>query len=54
MNYFEAIEIIKKNYDYNNLPCPDIHNPWVRIYYNVPIEQEPNYYNTLGQFKKNP
>lgn len=51
MDYFEAIEKIKKEFNYE-YPCPDIHNPWVRLYYNDPIKQEPNYHNTLGQYKK--
>lgn len=57
IDYFEEIKRIKKNFnhnfDYDTLPCPDIHNPWIRVYYKLPIEgEEPNYYNTLGQYRK--
>jgi len=45
MEYYKAIEMIgKESADiYNNIGkvCPDIHNPYVRIYYKCELEDKP-------------
>ena len=55
-DYWEAIDMIGKESTiiYNNTKdvCPDIHNPYVRIYYNCKLEDEPpiNLGTTRGLF----
>ena len=43
--YWEAIDMVGKEsatiYNNTGIVCPDVHNPYVRIYYNCGLEDKP-------------